>query len=175
MQQRWRYKDKRQENLIANVEDNKSDVKVVPEGKKSKSLAGDGSKAIKSHAVEYGHLPDKNLPDMVEMMSKLLRQQAAPDVNIDIFTGDPVDYHYFIEVFNDVVEKKIDGPQGRLTKLIKYNGQSKETIKNCIQQPAAVGYKKARSLLEGIHIISWQHTAGKSNPRCRWSSIYKVL
>ena len=42
MQQRWRYKDKRQENLIANVEDNKSNVKVVPEGKKSKSLAGDG-------------------------------------------------------------------------------------------------------------------------------------
>ena len=133
MQQRWRYKNKRQENLIANVEDNKSDVKVVPEGKKSKSLAGDGSKAIKSDAVEYGHLPDKNLPDIVEMMSKLLRQQAAPDVNIDIFTGDPVDYHYFIAVFNDVVEKKIDGPQGRLTKLIKYNGQSKETIKNCIQ------------------------------------------
>ena len=45
--QRWRYKDKRQENLITNVEDSKSDVKVVPEGKKSKSLAGDGSKAIK--------------------------------------------------------------------------------------------------------------------------------
>ena len=55
------------------------------------------------YAVEYGHLPDKNLPDMVEMISKLLRQQAAPEVNIDIFTGDPVDYHYFIALFDEVV------------------------------------------------------------------------
>ena len=30
VQQSWRYKDQRQENLRANVEDNKSDVKVVP-------------------------------------------------------------------------------------------------------------------------------------------------
>ena len=86
---------------------------------------------------------------MVAMMSKLLRQQAAPDVDIDIFTGDPVDYHCFIAVFDEVVEKKIDDPQGRLTRLIKYtDGQPKEMIKHCIQQLAAVGYKNARSLLE---------------------------
>ena len=30
VQQRWRYKDQRQENLRANVEDNKSGIKVVP-------------------------------------------------------------------------------------------------------------------------------------------------
>ena len=98
---------------------------------------------------------------MVAMMSKLLRQQAAPDVDIDIFTADPVDYHYFIAVFGEVVEKKIDDPQGRVTRLIKYaDGQPKEMIKHCIQQPAAVGYKNARSLIEekyGIHkeIKSW--------------------
>ena len=30
VQQRWRYKDQRQENLRANVEDSKLDVKIVP-------------------------------------------------------------------------------------------------------------------------------------------------
>ena len=146
MQQGWKYKDQRQENFRANVEDNKSDVKVVPEEKKSKSLARGRSKPIRSDAVEYGHLPDKNQPDMVTMMSKLLRQQA--DVDIDIFTSDPVDYNYFIAVFDEVVEKKIDDPRGRLTRLTKYtDGQPKEMIKHCIQQPAAVGYKNARSLL----------------------------
>ena len=30
-----------------------------------------------------------NQEDMVGMMSKLIRQQAAPDVDIDIFSGDP--------------------------------------------------------------------------------------
>ena len=64
---------------------------------------------------------------MLEMMSKLLKQQTAPDVDIYIFSGDPVDYHYFIAVFEEVVEKKID---------------------DCIQQPVPVGYKNARSLLE---------------------------
>ena len=29
LQQRWKYKDQRQENLRANVKDSKSDVKVV--------------------------------------------------------------------------------------------------------------------------------------------------
>ena len=130
-------KDQRQENLRINVEDNKSDVKVVPEEKKSRLLTGGRSKTVGSDAVEYGHLPDKNQPDMVAMMSKLLRQQAAPDV--DIFNGDPVDDHYFIAVFDEVIEKKIDDPWGRLTRLIKYtDSQPNEMIKR-IQQPAVVG------------------------------------
>ena len=96
------------------------------------------------------------------MMSKLLRKQAAPDIDIDIFTGDPVDYHYFIAVFDEVVEKKIVDPQGRLTRLIKYtDGQPKEMIKHCIQQPAAVGYKNAVSLLEEKYRNPHQR---KSNP-----------
>ena len=137
VQQRWRYKDQREENLRINVEDDKSDVKVVPEEKKSRLLTGGRSKTVGSDAVEYGYLPDKNQPDMVAMMSKLLRQQAAPDV--DIFNGDPVDYHYFIAVFDEVIEKKIDDPWGRLTRLIKYtDSQPNEMIKR-IQQPAVVG------------------------------------
>ena len=137
VQQRWKYKDQREENLRINVEDNKSDVKVVPEEKESRLLTGGRSKTVGSDAVEYGHLPDKNQPDMVAMMSKLLRQQAAPDV--DIFNGDPVDYHYFIAVLDEVIEKKIDDPWGRLTRLIKYtDSQPNEMIKR-IQQPAVVG------------------------------------
>ena len=37
------------------------------------------------------------------MMSKLLRQQAAPEVDFDVFTGDPTEYHYFLAVFEEVV------------------------------------------------------------------------
>ena len=111
----------------------------MPEEKKPKSLAGGRSKAIRSDAVEYGHLLDKNQSDMVAMMSKLLRHQAAPDLYINIFLGDPVDYHYFIAVIDEVVEK-IDDPCGILTRLIKYiDCQSEEINKHCIQQPATEG------------------------------------
>ena len=57
-------------------------------------------------------------------------------------------YHYFLAVFDEVVEK-IDDARGRLTRLIKYtDGEPKEMIKHCIHQPANIGYKNARSLLE---------------------------
>ena len=83
------------------------------------------------------------------MMRKLLRQHATPNGDIDIFTVDPVDYHYFIAVFDEVVEKKIDDPWDRLAILIKYtDGQPEEMIKLYIQQAAAVGHKNARSILE---------------------------
>ena len=56
----------------------------------------------------------------MRMMSKLLRQYAAPDVDIDILSDHTVGYHYFIAVFEEVVEKKIDDPGGRMTRLIRY-------------------------------------------------------
>lgn len=34
--------------------------------------------------------------------------EAALDVGIYIFTGDPVDYHQFIAAFDELVEKQID-------------------------------------------------------------------
>lgn len=43
-------------------------------------------------------------------MSRLSRHQAALDVDNDKFIGDPVDYHYFINVFDEAVEKKVDDP-----------------------------------------------------------------
>ena len=85
----------------------------------------------------------------MRMMSKLLRQYAAPDVDIDILSDHTVGYHYFIAVFEEVVEKKIDDPRGRMTRLIRYtDSEPEKIIKHCIQQPVSVDYKNARSLLE---------------------------
>ena len=54
------------------------------------------------------------------MVCKLLNQQAAPEIDIDVFDGNPVEFHYFMAVFNEVVEKRIDDEKGKLTRLIKY-------------------------------------------------------
>ena len=67
-------------------------------------------KADRRGPMKTAHKSEGNQEDMVGMMSKLLRQQAAPDVDINIFSGDPVDNHYFIAVFEEVVEKKIGNP-----------------------------------------------------------------
>ena len=100
----------------------------------SKSLVVCRSKTVGSDAAENEHLPGKNQPYMLAMISKLWRQQAAPDVDTDIFNSDPVDHLCFIAVFDEMGDKKIDVPQRRVTRFIKYtDSDPKEMIKQCIQ------------------------------------------
>ena len=40
-------------------------------------------------------------------MWELLKRQAAPDLEIDIFDGNPMDFHYFMAIFKEVVENKV--------------------------------------------------------------------
>ena len=87
--------------------------------------------------------------EISKYLCKLIKQQGAPEVDIDTFAGDPLEYHYFMEVFKEVVEKRIEDPRGRLTCLIKYtSGEAKDLIKHCIQQPLSQGYKTVKELLE---------------------------
>ena len=82
--------------------------------------------------------------EVSKMLCQLLKQQEAPEVDIDVFSGDPLKYHYFVEIFKEVVEKRIEDSRGRHTRLIKYTtGEAKDLIKPCIQQPLSEGYKNA--------------------------------
>ena len=98
------------------------------------------------------HELDKNYQsdgEVSKMLCKLIQQQCAPEVDIDTFSGDPLEYHYFMEVFKEVVEKRIEDPRGRLSKLIEYTtGEAKDLIKHCIQQPSAEEYENVMGLLE---------------------------
>ena len=77
---------------------------------------------------------------VTELKCKLLNQQNAPELDIDTFDGDPIEFHYFMAIFHEVVEGKVDDAQRRLTRLIKFTeGDSKEMVKICIQLPPEVG------------------------------------
>ena len=53
-----------------------------------------------------------------------------------------------MEILKKVVEKGIEDPRERLTRLIKYTtGEAKDLIKHCIQQSLSEGYKNALELL----------------------------
>ena len=59
-----------------------------------------------------------------------------------------MEFHYFMAIFHEVVERKIDDEQGRLTRLIKFTkGEPKEMVKTCIQLSSEVGFKTAKRLL----------------------------
>lgn len=89
---------------------------------------------------------------MTEVLYKLLRQQNAPEVDVEIFDGNPLNYQYFISVFKEVVETKIDDPRGRLTRLIKYtSGEARELVRNCINLPPDICYQEAIKLLQNMY------------------------
>ena len=56
---------------------------------------------------------------VTEMLCKLLCQQAAPEVNVEVFNGSPLNFQCFMLVFKDVIETKLDYTRWGLIRLIK--------------------------------------------------------
>ena len=86
------------------------------------------------------------------MMSKLVNQQSATEMDIDVFGGNPLEFHYFVAVFNKAVEKNIEDPHRKLTRFIKYTtGEVKGMVKNFIQLPPKEGYKTVKQMMHKLY------------------------
>jgi hypothetical protein len=82
-------------------------------------------------------------------MKQLISLLTAPDADIDVFSGNPLDFRYFRTTFRESVEKKVPDSRGRLTRLLKYTtGDAKDLIKHCIYESADGCFDAAISLLE---------------------------
>ena len=89
---------------------------------------------------------------MSQMLCKLLKLYATPEVDMEPFDGNALNYHYFMALFKEVVKSKIDDPRCRLTSHVKYTtGDAKEFIKHCIQLPSNERFKNATYLLEKVY------------------------
>ena len=52
-------------------------------------------------------------------------------VDMEQFDGNSLNYHYFMELFAEVVQTKIEEPRGRLTRLMQFTtGEARELIKH---------------------------------------------
>ena len=50
-------------------------------------------------------------------------------MDLDVFDGNTLEYHYFMTLFHEIIYKRVDGPRGKLTRLIRYTkGDAKEMI-----------------------------------------------
>ena len=86
--------------------------------------------------------------EIYSLLKGMIEQQAAPDVEMETFDDNPLEYHHFIELFIEVVEKWIQDPKGRLLKLLKYTRrETRHMIKHCLQEPSYIGYTHAQGLL----------------------------
>ena len=55
---------------------------------------------------------NKHEIDTNEILCRLMKQQSAPKVDIDSFHGNPLNYWYFMAIFKEVVENRIDDSRG---------------------------------------------------------------
>ena len=133
------------------------DYEYTVPGKERNGFNTWDSSAVRDHCKEklrQKSIIKKNVPAVTvdegvsKIMCQVLKQQSALDIDIDIFSENPMDFHYFMAVFNVIVEKKVDNPRGKMARLIKYTtGDAKEMVKKCIQLPAEIGFETAKRLL----------------------------
>ena len=100
----------------------------------------------------------KNTEELSQMMCNLLRHQSAPNVEIETFTGNLLNYNYFMSVFIEAMENKFDNPHRRLVQLLKHTDrEARERIKHCIQQPLKYEYDRPKLLLEQHYGVSHRY------------------
>ena len=93
-----------------------------------------------AHGSENGNFAD--------LLCTLAREQAAPQVTIEPFDGNSLNFAYFLSMFTESVEKKIEDPLGRLIRLIKCTtGEAQELVKHFINDKPEQGYRNAMELL----------------------------
>lgn len=87
---------------------------------------------------------------MMKDLCALFKFQSVPVIiDTDVFSGNPLDYQYFITSFHKIIEKKVDDSLGRLALLIwQTKGDAKDIIQHCIQMTPPEGYKIAKMLLK---------------------------
>ena len=103
--------------------------------------------------------PEKpsNVTEIQQAMVSMMNLQRAPAVQLDTFSGNPLEYEYFKATFTEVVGKCIPDQKGRLTRLIQCtSGEPKELIKHLIH--SVNGYDKAMKILDSeygdVHLLT---------------------
>ena len=71
-----------------------------------------------------------------------------------------------------MVEKRIEDPRGRLTRLINYkSGETKDLTKHCIQQPSSERYENAMKLVDNRYGDPFEILASYRREISKWPSI----
>ena len=126
----------------------------------------------KSTGERYKKVNILNSEDVSETLCKLLKLQAAPEVDMELFDGNVLNYHHFMALFKEDVESKLEDPRGRLIRLLKYfSGEAKELINHCIQLPSNEGFKYAKYMLEKVYGIPQKILASYRKEIKQWPQI----
>ena len=127
---------------------------------------------IKPTGERYKKVNVLDSEDVSETLCKLLKLQAAPEVDMEPFDGNVLNYHHFIALFKETVESKVDDPRGRLITLLQCTlGEAKELINHYIQLPSNEGFKYENYLLEKVYRNPYKILASYRKEIKQWPQI----
>ncbi|XP_059086914.1 uncharacterized protein LOC131883456 [Tigriopus californicus] len=77
-----------------------------------------------------------------------MNRQVAFSTRIQPFTGDPLNFNFFIKQVEDVIERNLNDPKTRLNRLLEVvQDHPKALIEGCVFAPEQICYDKAKALL----------------------------
>jgi len=84
---------------------------------------------VPSHPIAPETTGNYSSSTEIQLLPEMVGYLPAPDATLDVFSGNPLEFEYFIEA----AEKRIKDPLGCLTRLLNYlRGEAKELVKGCI-------------------------------------------
>lgn len=79
--------------------------------------------------------------------AEIISVMNMPKVELESYNGDPMRFHAFFAIFDEMVDKTASDDSAKLTRLLQYtSGLAKEAIRSC-SLIGAEGYKQARDIL----------------------------
>ena len=86
------------------------------------------------------------------VLCQLLRQQAASEVDMEVFDGNLLNFKYFRSILKEVVKTELEDRRGQLTRLTQYtSGEAKDLVKNCIYLTLGEEYRKTIRVLHKMY------------------------
>lgn len=106
-------------------------------------------------ASPQANYPQETRTQDMKIMQLLTQQQqqtlalTLPSPKVPIFHGNPIDFHSFIQAFEQLIESKTQSDSSRLYYLLQYtSGDVHDLMRSCLSMSPEEGYKEARRLLK---------------------------
>ena len=121
---------------LAGEEDSEAEISSEEEEEETEEKGACGGKPASKRKPK-----DKN--------ATILELISLPKPSLPEFSGDPLDYHFFINAFESVIGEAQIPDSAKLNRLFDVcKGRAKAAIRSCAAGDPKEGYKKARKILK---------------------------
>ena len=105
-------------------------------------------------------------------LHELLATLSLPQGEVPPFSGDPMDYHAFMNAFRSRIVSKTSNAADLLYYLHQYvRGEARECILGCLQMSPEAGFSEALALLENEYGNPYRISCAYTDKISRWGPI----